>query len=179
MGRSKEPHTWGLFLIKAKLGAATPECCLHPSSSLEIFSCLRRQTSGCKQSFPTSSFLLAAKMNHTGSFPVLPVKLLHCFISLKQYMSVVENSSSSTEKLKSKAYFCLILTQSNHGKWIFVLDSSSVCPFNLKKKNRKQIVSFFTYFMQYLLTPFHCNGTRIVTVGHGAGGDQKQTWGSQ
>lgn len=52
-------------------------------------------------------------------------------------MSVVENSSSSTEKLKSKAYFCLILTQSNHGKWIFVLDSSSVCPFNLKKKEQK------------------------------------------
>lgn len=32
-----------------------------------------------------------------------------------------------------------------------------------------RIVSFLAYFMQYLLTPFHCNGTRLVTVGHGAG----------
>ena len=71
---------------------------------------------GASNLFQHPPSLLAAKMNHTGSFPVLPVKLLHCFISLKQYMSVVENSSSNTEKLKSKAYFCLILTQSNHGK---------------------------------------------------------------
>ena len=111
MGRSKAPHTWGLFLLKAKLlGAATPECCLHPSSSLEISSCLMRQTSECKQSFPTSSFPLAAKVNHTGSFPVLPVKLLlTLFYIIKAIYVCGWKQFKQYRKVERKAYLCLIL----------------------------------------------------------------------
>lgn len=103
-------------------------------------------------------------------------------------MSMVKNSSNIIEKEKQKEKVKPLslpfwISPDPEEPWLmnFCFGFFWWPSFQLKKK-LKQKTEFspfwFTHFMQYLLTAFHCNRAQLITIGQGARGDQKQMWGS-